>query len=109
MAHRIAYALIKGAIPDGQIVRHRCDNPGCCNPKHLEIGTHSDNMGDALDRGRFALGQDHGRTTLTEEQALYIKRNPDRKKQRVLAEEFGVAVSTVSYIRRGRSWSRLPK
>lgn len=51
-AHRVAYELVKGVIPDGMIVRHDCDTPACCNPAHLQLGTHQDNVDDRIRRGR---------------------------------------------------------
>lgn len=51
-AHRLSYQLFVGPIPDAMVVRHKCDNPGCINPKHLEIGSHKDNVMDRVGRGR---------------------------------------------------------
>jgi hypothetical protein len=52
-AHRVAWEMFNGPIADGLIVRHKCDNPNCVNPKHLEVGTQKQNMMDASARGRL--------------------------------------------------------
>jgi hypothetical protein len=52
-AHRYAWEIANGAIPDGLEVLHRCDVPACCNPTHLFLGTQADNMRDASRKGRL--------------------------------------------------------
>lgn len=59
-AHRAAWEVTNGAIPDGLLVCHRCDNPPCCNPAHLFLGTHADNMADCSAKGRTCRGDRHG-------------------------------------------------
>lgn len=61
--HRLMWAMHNGPIPEGAVVRHRCDNPPCVNPDHLEIGTHDQNMQDMVDRKRsraYATGRYDG-------------------------------------------------
>lgn len=51
-AHRVAWLLTKGEIPEGKSVLHRCDYAACCNPRHLKLGTEKDNTEDRMRRGR---------------------------------------------------------
>jgi uncharacterized protein (DUF433 family) len=62
-AHRVAYCLDRGidplTFPSTTVVRHRCDNPPCCNPRHLEEGSHQQNVADRQARGRTPNGERH--------------------------------------------------
>jgi hypothetical protein len=61
LAHRVAFMLTFGSIPDGKCVCHTCDNGFCCNPKHLWIGTHLENMRDMTKKGRTKAPDNRGR------------------------------------------------
>lgn len=50
--HVAAYVVTYGPVPEGSVVRHTCDNPPCCNPRHLRIGSSRDNMRDSIERRR---------------------------------------------------------
>ena len=54
---RVMFAESRGPIPDGLWVLHRCDNPPCCNPDHLFLGTHQDNVDDRVRKGRGTKGE----------------------------------------------------
>lgn len=60
-AHRLAYRYAYGPIPDGLVVMHKCDNPPCCNPAHLRLGTAAENNADMLRKGRerYPTGSEH--------------------------------------------------
>lgn len=53
--HRVSYEIHKGHIPDNKVVMHTCDNPKCCNPDHLHLGTRQDNSQDMIGKGRDNL------------------------------------------------------
>lgn len=110
-AHRAAYCRANDLSLDdivGKVVRHKCDNPPCVNPEHLEIGTYKDNTKDMLDRGRCSEGERHYISKLSQEQveeirARYTWRCPTNG-GKALAKEFGVVKSTISNIVNGRTY-----
>ncbi len=59
-AHRVMYAIAIGVVPDDLLVMHKCDVRRCCNPDHLLLGTDADNMIDASQKGRTAIGDRNG-------------------------------------------------
>ncbi|ALJ97665.1 HNH homing endonuclease [Acinetobacter phage IME-200] len=76
LAHRLAYVRannLEYSDISGKLVRHKCDNPTCINPEHLELGTHQDNMDDRNKRNRTAKGEDHGNAKLTPQQVKEIR------------------------------------
>ena len=76
--HRLMYEVAYGPIPDGLDVCHTCDNPGCCNPAHLFLGTPSENGKDASRKGRLRIpiirGVSHCGAKFTAEQVREIRR-----------------------------------
>ena len=109
-AHRVVYELCIGPIPRGLVIRHRCDVPLCCNPHHLQLGTHADNVADRdrRGRGRFLRGEQHGVSRLTESLVRTIRQNLRfGRGQRELAREYGVAQCTIYNIAHGKTWGHV--
>ena len=108
MAHRVAYELAKGPIPNGLVIRHTCDNKMCCNPNHLITGTYAQNSQDAIDRGLTLRGEDASLAKLTDEQVIELRSRYARgDKQQWLAERFDITQSTVSAIVNRKTWRHI--
>ena len=108
-AHRVAWKLTNGSIPHGHLVCHHCDNPPCCNPRHLFTGTAADNNRDMSAKGRSARGQNFtvsklGNNEVQEIRSSYV---PWKVSQQKLARRFGISRTTVGDILRGRTWNHL--
>lgn len=133
LAHRISYALNFGEIPEtgghhGTCVCHHCDNPSCVNPRHLFLGTMTDNMSDKVRKGRQARGDSsgarakpesrprgarHHNSKLSDEAVAEIRsayggRWADGPTLDSLAEKFGVSRSTVADAVKGACWKHVP-
>ena len=137
LAHRWAWELAYGPIPDGQCVCHRCDNPPCVRPAHLFLGTKAENTYDRhakqrdavgerngsrthpelLPRGRdhwrhrkphlAATGQRHGMAKLTDGDVLAIRARSSEQRK-LVAAEYGVSRSLISQIVLRQIWRHLP-
>jgi hypothetical protein len=130
LAHRLAYALAVGPIPEGLLVCHHCDNRPCCNPAHLFLGTEADNTQDCIKKGRFIypppVGAAHPHYSvlypervLRGEKITTSKLKPDQVREikdassrgalsKDLAAQYGVAKSTISSIINNRWWRHIP-
>lgn len=110
LAHRIVWAMFNGELPGDRLVCHTCDFTTCCNPLHLYVGTHSDNLQDAYDRGRRdATGEQNPNATLTEWDVREIRvlASVNGCTQRTIAEKYGVAPSLISMVLNGEYWSHV--
>lgn len=121
-AHRVAYQLAHGVRPT-QLVLHTCDNPPCCNPRHLFEGTHMDNSRDKVQKGRQArgsrlahprvCGSAHGMAKLDEEKVaqILLRYTPGRRKgagtSGALAAEFGVHRTLIHMVVSRRIWGHV--
>lgn len=109
-AHRFAWELATGPIPDGMEVCHRCDQPSCVNPEHLFLGTHAENMADRDRKGRTrggeAAGERNPNAKLRLSDVVSIRgRHAAGETCRGLAVEFGVTEGAIRLAVKGLTWS----
>jgi hypothetical protein len=74
-AHRLAFFLSGGVLPEGMSVLHTCDNPCCVNPIHLFVGTNRDNVDDCIGKGRQAKGTRVPSAKLTEASVIELRQD----------------------------------
>lgn len=101
-AHRAAYTLEYGPIPKGLMVCHHCDNPPCCRPDHLFLGTSADNLHDARRKGRL-------RTKLTDTNVRDIRAayRPGSVTLETLSAMYGVSTMQISRVVRRIGWQHV--
>jgi hypothetical protein len=123
-AHRVAWIVTYGPIPDGLFVCHKCDQPLCCRPDHLWLGSHADNMADCYAKGRQATGmrsgnwthperlprgEAHKNSTLTDADVRAIRARyiPRVVSMSMLGREFNVTAGTIHGIVHRKTWTHL--
>lgn len=120
LAHRCAWQLTYGDIPDGLCVLHKCDNPPCVNPEHLFLGTMTDNMADKTAKGRQQKGESSGYNVLTETQVREIRRRYANRKLvnkrtakgdpdaiTAIAADYGVSFVTIFDLVKRKTWAHV--
>lgn len=112
--YRIVYLEFVGEIGDLYVL-HRCDDPDCCNPSHLFLGTQKDNVQDARNKGRLnnprpvIRGENNHASKLTEDAAKEVKRTPvSAANAKLLADKYGVSTTAIRRIWIGKSWRHVP-
>ena len=108
-AHRVAFSLVNGPIPPGKCICHSCDNPSCCNPDHLYLGSRADNNKDRVARGRQAWGERMPSAKLSAEQVHDIRSKyaEQHVSQRALGREYGVSHTVIWQIVHRAKWARV--
>lgn len=108
LSHRVAYILRNGPIGGGRrgpVVMHSCDNPGCCNPRHLSVGTQAENIADSVAKGRTARCSAHYKTRLTPADVLKIR--ADTRTHRLIAADYRMAPDAITNIKNRKRWAAL--
>jgi hypothetical protein len=104
-AHRLVYTVCVEPVPDGLHVLHRCDNPPCCRPDHLFLGTDADNVADKVAKGRQLKGERITGARLRAAQIPDIRqRLANHEPMHRIAADYGVHRVTIHDIAAGKTW-----
>lgn len=105
-AHRVVLMVSTGRVlAPGEVTRHRCDNPPCVNPAHLQVGTHADNMRDKVERGRSTAREANGNAVLTAELVAQARRRVRAgETATAVADSLAVNMGTLHQAVRGTNW-----
>lgn len=108
LSHLLAYELTNGAMRQGLQARHTCNNPACCNPKHMTPGTAKENASDRDKAGTTAKGERHGSARLNEKQVRQIRQlRASGVSLPKIADLFGVTHQNVLYIVNYVTWKHI--
>lgn len=103
LAHRVSWEIANGPIPDGELVRHKCHNPPCVRPDHLELGSHRDNSRDTSRHGRVATQK------LSDPEVLEIRlRAKSGESYKSLGREYEVTPRAIMLAATGATFRHLP-
>ena len=91
-AHRVAFEIEHGSIPEGECVLHHCDNEPCVNHSHLFLGSHADNVADCIAKGRRQVISDSVAAAICSDYAAY------RTPMSQLAVKYSVCKSTICLV-----------
>lgn len=106
LAHRVAWALSFGPVPDGMLVLHRCDVRRCVRPDHLFLGSQADNIHDMRSKGRGIQGTTHPQAKLRPADVPWIRAfRAMGFTQKTVGGAFGVSVDTIHQVDHGRHWT----
>lgn len=104
-AHRYAWILTHGAPAEGMHILHECDIPACCNPAHLRLGTHQENMADQRTKGRHVHGERSRRNTVTYAQVVEMRRqHAEGLHWNEIADRMGVSRAIVYHAVKRNTW-----
>jgi hypothetical protein len=107
-SHRVAYEHFVGPIPEGMEVCHSCDNPPCCNPKHLFPGTSQDNHDDASRKGRTTQGEKSTKAKFTDKRVRIIRSMSfEILDYKHVADLLGCNLSAVAKVYTRQTWRHL--
>jgi hypothetical protein len=110
-SHRISWEIHNGKVPEGMWVLHKCDSGRCIRPSHLFLGTYKDNINDMLQKRRNVRGEKVGTSKLTNKAVKEIrskyKKYSREFNHRYFSEKFGVSVSAVHFVIKGRMWKHI--
>lgn len=116
LVHRVVYRLCVGPISPSEEVCHTCDNPSCCNPSHLFLGSHLDNMRDAKRKGRIkprdSRGEKNPSAKLNAKKVLMIRERVialggHSSVYGLVAKEFNVSRATISRVVHKKVWGHV--